>query len=112
MATNAISLYKGDYFTINVTIVDSSGNDVNLTGYTVDFVVKINPQDTSYLIFKTNGSGVTFPDITHGEAQVNLTSTDTNLEPTKYVYQIDTFDNTGFRTTIVQDNFTILPSVI
>lgn len=112
MATNELTIYAGDDLSLNLAIVNSSNVPVNITSYAIAFQVKINPQDASPLISYSLGSGISFINAVLGTAKVAVSHTDTKLTPGKYVYQVDTTDGTGFRTTIIQDNFTILPSVI
>lgn len=79
--------YRGNSELYELTITDSAGNPIDLTGCTIWFTMKVDPNDSdsdaAIQKIVTEHS-----DPTHGKTKVNLTAVDTrNLAPNKsYFY--------------------------
>lgn len=69
----------GDEAVWLVTVTDSAGVPVNITGCTMRFTAKLRPgdADAAAILSKTVGGGITLSDPTNGVATVTLTDTDT-----------------------------------
>ena len=108
MAANAnISFYKGEDVTLTVTMAPAA----NITGWTLQFTMRKQFGDSSALITKTNGSGITITDAANGVFKVTLASADTaTLDLRAYVFDIQRID-AGNRTVLTIGNVTLLPEV-
>jgi hypothetical protein len=87
MATSNLKVIRGDDTTITLTFTNSAGAAINLTGATVYFTVKDDPQygDDKALISKdvtvhTNAAG--------GITSVVLSHTDTDIQPGIYFWDV------------------------
>lgn len=102
-----ISFYKGEDVTLTVTMSPVT----NITGWTLQFTLRKQYGDTTALITKTTGAGITITDAANGVFQVTLASADTvNQELRPYVYDIQR-TNAGNRTVLTIGNLTLLPEV-
>ena len=109
-----ITVYKGDSKTLTITVKDSDGDAQNLTGYTVYLTVKKKDSDadSTALINKafTNLSQSLYP----GQAQLTLSTTDTNITARQYVFDIE-LNNSGspslIRKTLVKGTFEVIQDV-
>ena len=81
-----ISLYAGETRDISTIVSDSSGDLVNLTGYTAELMVKYdrNTSDDEAVIFK-DGT-INTPEA--GLIEFNLSDSDTSVPARKYYYDI------------------------
>lgn len=94
MATD-LSIYEGEDKVWTVTITDSSGTPIDITGYTFLFTVKTNidDTDTAAIIQKEITS---HSDPTNGVTEITLIQSDTNNKDGKFLYDyqwLDTSDN-------------------
>jgi hypothetical protein len=111
MGDYEISVKKGTDVTFTVNFTDSDGVAVNITGWTVYFMVKtdINDLDADSLISKTITSH-TSP--TTGQTSFTITRANTeDLDFGIYVYDIQFIKDDGTRKGSSVDNFIITPSV-
>lgn len=108
MATSAnISFYKGEDITLTVTMSPVT----NITGWTLQFMVKKQYGDATAQITKTVGSGITITDATNGVFTVAIARADTSgLDPGVYVFDIQR-TNAGNQTVLTIGNLTLLPEV-
>ena len=105
----ALKIRKGDTRTIEVTVKDSTGTVVNLTGGTLYFTVnatKIPTDDTSAAIAKTVSS---FDAPTTGVQNITLSSSDTDITPGKYYYDAQFVTSGGVVMSTKQSVLTVLP---
>lgn len=74
-------IYKGDDATIKLVVVHNDGTNMNFNGKTVKFIMKKNKaaEDTEAVIAKTYT-----PTIDKEELAIELTDTETNIEPGTY----------------------------
>jgi archaellin len=80
-----IIVKKGNSATIPVTFYDDAGSALNITGATVLFKVKLNKDDSTALISKTI---TTHTNPAAGETEIDLSSTDTDIDVGSYWYDI------------------------
>ena len=95
-------------FTTTVTVNDSVGNALNLSGYTALAMICKTYQSTTATTFTT-----TFADPrTSGQITISLTDTQTaTLESGRYVYDMIITDTLGVKTRVVEGIATVNPSV-
>lgn len=107
---NVLQIYKRDDVTYTLNFIDSAGDAINITGYTVFFTVKTLDTDTdaSALISKTV---TTHSDAAGGESQVSLSASDTDIATGVYIYDFQFKDGSGNIATIVKDKFLVLQDV-
>lgn len=77
---------------VSYYVFEDNGISVDITGWTVYFTVKerMSSPDSAAIISKTIS---THPDGEKGIAEIALTSSDTNIEPGSYYYDIKFKDN-------------------
>jgi predicted RecA/RadA family phage recombinase len=101
------SIYKGE----DVAITDSLSPVTNITGWSLQFTLRKNYGDTSAILTKTIGAGITVTDVTNGVFKIALANADTaNLAPGVYVYDVERTD-AGNRTVLTIGYLNILPEV-
>jgi len=104
---NEIEIYRGDTRTITVTVKNSAGSLVNLTGYTMRMTVKSDKTsaDSAAIISKT----ATITDPTTGVGTFALTVTDTTQTAGIYYYDVQISNSTpSVYTVIAPTTFTII----
>ena len=99
---------QGADFTTTVTINDSTGSALDLTGYTALAMIRKTYQSTTATTFTS-----TFvADRTTGQITISLTDTQTAaLEDGRYVYDLVITNAAGSKTRVVEGIATVNPSV-
>tara|TARA_Y100000310_G_scaffold324209_1_gene385811 strand:- start:329 stop:673 length:345 start_codon:yes stop_codon:yes gene_type:complete len=105
--TTHLSMVRGDSKLFKVTVKDATGTVVNILGYGASFTVRDNPLDTTSVISKTFGSGITFTDASNGIMQIELSNTDTEVDVGKYTYDIEVVDLLSRHITVLKGNFSV-----
>lgn len=88
MANSEITINRGDTYTRNINLKDSAGDAIDASGWTIYFTVRKAFADISVssdadaLITKTVAGDVS------GIQTLTLTSTQTNINPGSYLYDI------------------------
>ena len=105
MAVNAdIFLDKNSDFTTTIKVVDTNGDSVDISGYTVNAIIQstysnaqINATSTSNLAFTTAG-------VSNGDLTLSLTDTQTNylIGDKRYVYDVKVSDGSSTNTKLVE----------
>ena len=102
-----LTVDQGSNFLEYIDVTDSSGNPLNLAGYTVAGQIrKTYSSSTVAATFGTSLSAAT--------GQITLTLTDTvtgGMSSGRYVYDIIITDSSGDKTRILEGQATITPSV-
>jgi len=96
MANDTITINRGDTYSRTINLKDSAGDAIDATGYTIYFTVRkhtastSSSSDTDALIYKTVAGDAS------GIHTLTVSSTETNIEPGSYFYdiQIKKSDNT------------------
>lgn len=101
MATN-LDIYEGEDKTWTVTITDSAGDPIDITGYTFLFMVKTNISDTDANAIITKQI-TSHSDPTNGVTQIALDSSDTEDSSGKYVYDYQWLDTSTKRRPILKE---------
>lgn len=109
MATDVtdLTIYEGEDKTFTVTIKDSSGTAIDITGYTFLFTVKskISDTDADAIIKKVITS---HSDPTNGVTQIALVESDTEDQSGSYLYDFQRLDTSTDRAVILKKaNFII-----
>ena len=106
----ALTIYKRDTVNIDITVKDSAGSVVDITGYTFFFTVKAadTDADANALITKDVTSHT---DAANGETRIALTPTDTNVATGNHYYDIQMKDASGNITTITADRFYVTQDI-
>ena len=104
-----IFIDAGADFTTTVTVTDSTGSALNLTGYTAAAQIRKTYESTSATVSFT----ITFnSDRTTGKFDMSLTSTQTGGIPHgRYVYDALITSGSGTKTRVVEGIVTINPRV-
>lgn len=107
MATvNNLVIDQGTTFSLTITVADSNGNPLDLTGYTLRAQLRKSYGSTSYTNFTT--ASATPSD---GELTISLTAAQTSgLRAGRYVYDIE-IDNEGEVTRVLEGIITVTPEV-
>lgn len=97
-----ITIIRGDDVTIPVTFKDSTGAAINLTGSTVYFTVKKNPDDLDAAAVISKDI-VTHTNPTTGSTTISLTHAETSIAAGRYFWDLQIKDNAGKVTSTVSD---------
>lgn len=75
-------LYRGDYFSMNITVKDNAGTPINLTGYTAKSQIR-----TSYDAVSAYDATCTITDPTNGKVSITFpSSVMTTVTPGDYIW--------------------------
>jgi hypothetical protein len=95
-------------FTTTVTVNDSSGDALDLAGYTALTMIRKTYQSTTAVTFTTTFANPR----TSGQITISLTDVQTAaLEDGRYVYDMVITDSLGVKTRVVEGIATVNPSV-
>jgi len=99
MSIQNFTYFNGNTIPFDIVITDSDNNPQDITGWTIFFTLKtdINDPDTSAIIAKT----ATITDPTAGEANLVIANTETSGLVGAYYYDMQTKDDNGYITTIM-----------
>lgn len=108
-------IFRGDDAAFLLTVLDSTGAPVDITGDDVEFEVKatLNGADPA-LIRKTVGAGIALlaqSGATLGQARVTLLGTDTDIAPRAYWADV-VHTKAGIRTHVVRPTILPIASVV
>ena len=97
-----LSIYEGEDKTWTVTITNSSGTAIDITGYTFLFIVKslISDTDANAIINKKITS---HSDPTNGVTEIAIDSADTNNINGKYIYDYQWLDVSTKRRVVLKN---------
>jgi len=114
MASKTIEMYRGDYLSFTISVVDTNGDALNIANYSILFTVKVNNDDDSNALQKSSSSStqISKTSPTTGEFTVYIDSADTtNLTPGDLFYdaQITSSDSKSY--TVLAGTFRILTDI-
>ena len=102
-----IFIDQGATFTTTVTVTDSNGDAVNLSGYSVAAQIRKTFLSSSAPAFTASISNAS-----SGEITISLTDTQTTaLEAGRFVYDVLITASGGTKTRVVEGQVTVNPSV-
>ena len=105
-----LEIKRGDSKSYTLTFKDDDGALIDITDWTIFFTAKETVTDTDANA-KISKDITSHTDPTNGETQIQLNSTDTNLTPGNYIYDIQIKKDTGEINTIVEGTLTITKDV-
>jgi len=108
MAAKAnIVIDQGTTFLTYLALTSADGSVLNLTGYTARGQIRKWYTSNSYVNFT-----ITITQPTDGYINLALTANSTaNMEPGRYVYDIEAVDNIGTITRVIEGIVTVTPEV-
>jgi hypothetical protein len=81
--------FTGEDRTLRFSVVDADGLAQNISGWTLEWVLRERPWGTEALISKTTGAGITITNAAGGVCEVAIADDDTiNLAPGAYVHTL------------------------
>ena len=102
-----IFIDQGATFTTTVTVTDSSGSAVNLSGYSVAAQIR-----KTFLSASATAFTATISNASSGEITISLSPTQTAaLEAGRFVYDVVITASGGTKTRVVEGQVTVNPSV-
>ena len=102
-----IFIDQGATFTTTVTVTDSNGDAVNLSGYSVAAQIR-----KTFLSSSATAFTATISNASSGEIIISLTDTQTTaLEAGRFVYDVLITASGGTKTRVVEGQVTVNPSV-
>lgn len=112
---NSIFLTQGAARTLTMSVTDSSGAVVNLTGATVVFTVKVRSSDTAVVFRKTSSdpTQIQIVDARAGLVSIFIEAADTKYRnPQEYIFDIWVIEPSGRPYPVIQPSpFVIQPGV-
>ena len=103
-----IFIDQGATFSKTITVKDTSGNALNLTGFTAIAQIRKSPSSSTSTSFTVAFAS----DRTTGQLTISLTDTQTTaLEAGRYNYDVLITDSSGTKTRVVEGIATVNPSV-
>lgn len=88
MASDTITINRGDTYSRTINIKDSDGVAINATGWNIYFTVRKNVADKSSSSDTDALISATVSGAASGIQTLTVSSTDTNITPGKYIYDI------------------------
>jgi len=109
-----IRRFRGDTYAETLTVIDSVGDPIDLTGASAAFTVRFHTYDETPVITKSSGEPtemlVAHPTV--GDITVLFDAEDTaSLEPGAYVYDLEVTYVDGTVQTVAEDAFILDPDV-
>ena len=102
-----IFIDQGATFTTTVTVTDSSGNAISLSGYAVAAQIR-----KTFLSSTATAFTATISNASSGEITISLSPTQTAaLEAGRFVYDVVITASGGTKTRVVEGQVTVNPSV-
>ena len=106
----ALTIFRGDTINIDLTIYDSDGSALDITGYTFFFTAKTNKGDLDDgALIKEDVTNHTDP--TNGKTRITLSKEDTAVSIGNHYYDIQMKDTSGNITTITADRFNVVQDI-
>jgi len=105
----AYKIFRGDSKTYEITVTDSIGSPVNITGSSQVMTVKKKDTDEDDEAVISKEGVIT--DAQSGQFEIRLTSTDSAVNPDNYIFDIQITLAGGEKYTLIKDNLEILQDV-
>lgn len=108
MTGNAnLAMWKDTNNPLLVTLTDSTGSPVNLSGATIQFTASTTYGTTP--VISKSVTNHTYP--TSGISTVTLTGSDTNISPGNYIYDMQYTDSSGNKNIFLEGQLVIKPKL-
>ena|SRR5205814_1643415 len=99
--TAADEWYVGEDKTLNIAVVDVAGAAVNITGWTLEWVLRLRPSNPTKLISKTIGSGITVTNAAGGLLTIQVARADSvNLHAGRYYHGLARTNSASYDITV------------
>lgn len=110
--TQNISIYAGDDVELNITVYDSAGSALDITGLSAaQWIMKRYAGSTTAEITKTLGGGVTVVSAADGTMKVSINSADSvSLTSNFYYHELRIQDSNSDYTTVMTGTVTLNPA--
>lgn len=105
-------MFQGDSKDLVVTVSDSAGLPVDLTGTTVKWRAAPAVDSTVATISKATGTGITITGAAAGQFTVMLGPTDTQTLDGEFYHEAQITDAAGAVSTVLSGRLTIRPALI
>jgi hypothetical protein len=106
-----VSMYQGDTKSLVFTVTDDAGAPKNITGALVRWVLQRWPTDTTPVLDKNVGAGITLTTPLSGILTVALAPADTLTLEGDYVHELEVTDTSTNVSTVAVGSMTILRSM-
>ena len=106
MASNDLSIYRGDDKTWNLTFKDANGDPIDLTDTVIYFTVKKKTADLDSAAYISKNI-TSHSQATAGLSAIAITDTDSDIAVGTYYYVIQLVDSAGKVTTVTTGNFLV-----
>lgn len=107
-STQNFEIHAGDSRDIVVTVTDSQGGAVDLTGAAIAWQLARSADAASPAVFKSLGTGISITDGPNGVFTVTLDSADTEGLTGLYYHEAEVTDTAGNRSTVLSGVATII----
>ena len=109
MSKKLESFYRGDDFTMDLTIRDNEGFRVDLTNCTVFFTIKENKTDSDdeAILATDDGGGGN----NEGETKIEISSTESDIDPGTYYYDFQLVDSNNKVATLLSGTVEVLHDI-
>lgn len=102
----SLNIFRGDDVTIKVTVKDSDGNAIDITGYTFWLTAKKQEDDTdANAVMQKEVTSHT--DEENGKTAIELSNSDTDVDVESYYYDIQMKDDSDKITTLVKGTMNV-----
>ena len=106
-AYSELTLEQYANFSTSINVDDSSGNAINLFGYTAASQIRKSYYSTTATNFTASVTGVA-----NGELTISMTAANTaNISPGRYLYDVVITSPTSIKTRVVEGIVVVLPGV-
>lgn len=108
MATGNFSLYQGDDHTLTVTVKDTSGSVVDISGSTIKWQAARKTGGTSVISYTTSDN-ISITDGSNGEFQVTIDASDTESLRGLYYHEAEVTFSDSTISTVLTGWMTVTP---
>jgi hypothetical protein len=105
-------IHAGDSRDIVVTVVDSQGGVVDLTGATIAWHLAQSARAAAPAVAKSLGAGIAITDGANGVFTISLDPADTAALSGLYYHEAEVTDAAGHRSTVLTGVATVVPTLI
>lgn len=101
-----IVIDQGSDFSTTIDVIDSDGNPLDLTNYTTASQMRKNYATSTAVTFTSSHNGA------NGQVTIELSNSETeNLDPGRYLYDVEITSNTNIVTRVVEGIATVTPGI-
>jgi len=104
-----LSVFRANDKTFTLTLTNSSGTAIDITGDTIKFVVKATDDNAGAEVIAKEITSHTDP--TAGKTEIVLTDTDTTVASADYFYEIRRISSASIDTTLAKGKFIVIENL-